>query len=54
MFDAAYSFPEGSRIFTVNSRSDSSSEKFVSVFGSMFMTAFNGDLCAGSQHFVNL
>ena len=38
--DAKYSFPAGSRIFNVNPRSDSNSEKFVSVFGSMFMTAF--------------
>ena len=40
MFDAKYSFPAGSRIFTVNPRSDSRSEKFVSVVGSMFMSAF--------------
>ena len=40
MFDAKYSFPDGSRIFTVNPRSDSNSEKFVSVVGSMFITAF--------------
>ena len=37
---AEYSFPDGSKIFTVNPRSDSNSEKFVSFVGSMFMTAF--------------